>query len=281
MTRGIHILSTVPGRKVRGGMPYVPEYFELVCMALSSLKWRKLNGPMTLYCDRTAYTWFEEHDLLSLWDDVNTDVIESIPDSINQEVFWAGCKLFALRDAKAPVVMVDTDLVVWKRLDRKLFTPVTVLHKEDIVDCYLPKEYLKIRKGYEFDPDWDWSVRPCNTALAYFADDAFKEDYTRKAIDFMTDNRDLPMENVSQMVFAEQRLLAMEAARQGLEVSEIVRDPFQAGNDIFTHLWGAKRIARTQPDQREMLINALLNSVRRTDRTFYEKLGALRPVTQG
>ena len=116
MTKGIHIWSTAPGSKKRGGRPYEPAYFELVCLALSALMWRRYNGSIKFYTDSESYAWFAGHDLLDIWDaGVDTDVLDAIPSSINQEIFWAASKLFALRAESAPVAMVDTDLIIWSR----------------------------------------------------------------------------------------------------------------------------------------------------------------------
>ena len=276
MTKGIHIWSTAPGLKKRAGRPYEPTYFELVCLVLSALMWRKFNGPIKFYTDLEAFSWFASHDLLDIWDaGVDVDTLEAIPPSINQEIFWAGSKLFALRAEPAPVAMVDTDLIIWKPLGRLLRKPLTVLHREDILECYLPSFYLKTRAGYQFDPQWDWTVRPCNTAFAFFEDEDFKNQYVDKAVDFMTDNTVYPMEMVSQMVFAEQRLLAMEAHKEGLRINAIIKDPYQEDNDIFTHLWGAKRIARSSPEQCERLVQAMMNKIRQENLTIYEKLRRL------
>ena len=273
MIKGIHIWSTAPGTKKRGGYPYEPAYFELVCLALSALMWRKLNGPIKFYADTEAFAWFQSHDLLDIWDGgVDTEALDSIPSSINQEIFWAGSKLFALRAEPAPVAMVDTDLIIWKPLEKLLGKTLTVLHREEFSDCYIPMEYLKKRPGYQFDPQWDWTVKPCNTAFAYFGDDAFKNQYVDKAVDFMTDNSVYPMEMVSQMVFAEQRLLAMEARKEGIRIKALIKDPFQEDNTLFTHLWGAKRIARSNPEQCEILVRAMMNKIREENVVIYNKL---------
>ena len=166
----------------------------------------------------------------------------------------------ALGDKKA--ALIDTGFGVYslkEYVETLTDKPLTVLHREDLIECYLPSFYLKTRPGYQFDPQWDWSVRPCNTAFAYFAEEDFKNRYVDKAVDFMADNTVYPMEMVSQMVFAEQRLLAMEAHKAGLRINAIIKDPYQEDNDIFTHLWGAKRIARSNAEQRDLLVHAMMN----------------------
>ena len=276
MTKGIHIWSTAPSLRLKAEKVFQPDYFEVVCMALSALMWRKLNGPIKFYADTPAYDWFKGHDLLDLWDGgVDHTTLDQIPEAVNQTIFWAGSKLFALRAEPAPVAMVDTDIIIWKSLGRRLHSSLTVLHREGLIDCYPPKECLKIRPGYKFDPKWNWRVHPCNTAFAFFKDQDFKAQYTEKAIDFMMGNEEDPMESVSQMVFAEQRILAMEAVKSGVRINTLVKDPYQEDNDIFTHLWGAKNIARSNPDQCDSLVMAMMNKIKELDIDIYNKLGAV------
>lgn len=275
MMTGLHIFSTAPGIRKRAGKPFSLPAFEVVCQVLSALMWKRLNGPIKFYGDKVACRWLGGLGLLDLYDAVDDEVLESIPADINQDIFWAGAKLFALQAEKAPVAMVDTDLIIWKPLGDLLDGPLTVLHREDLIDCYIPKEFLKTRPGYAFDPQWDWTVHPCNTAFAYFGDEDFKNRYVEKAVDFMRGNGEYPMEMVSQMVFAEQRLLAMESVKEGLEIHTLVGDPFENGNDIFTHLWGAKNIARNDQKQCRALVNALMNKIKVEDSSMYEKLRKL------
>ena len=277
MIPGIHILSTAPSRRMRAGKPFSIPFFELACLALSAVMWRKLNGPIKFYVDLEGYEWFKERDLLDLWDSVDTDTVEAIPEEINQNVFWASAKLFALRQERKPVAMVDTDLIVWTPLEGRLRgTRLTVLHREEFSECYLPANVLKIREGYQFDPEWDWRIYPCNTAFAWFGDVGFKDRYLDAAIDFMWNNKEPAMENVSQMVFAEQRILAMQAAKEKIRIHTLVNDPFQKDNEIFTHLWGAKNIARNDPEQCGLLVKALMNKLRSASPEMYEKLRVLQ-----
>ena len=275
MTTGLHIFSTAPGTRMRAGKPFSLPAFEIICQALSALMWKKLNGPIKFYGDKAACRWLADLDLLGMYDVVDNQVLEGIPDDINQEIFWAGSKLFALRAEKAPVAMVDTDLIVWKPLGDLLDGPLTVLHREDLIDCYIRKEFLKTRPGYAFDPQWDWTVHPCNTAFAYFGNEDFKSRYVEKAVDFMRGNGEYPMEMVSQMVFAEQRLLAMEAVKDGVPIRTLVKDPFEKENSLFTHLWGAKKVARGSPDACKALVKAMIIKVKEEDSSLYEKLRKL------
>ena len=74
------------------------------------------------------------------------------------------------------------------------------------------------------------------------------------------------------MVFAEQRLLAMCAKHMGVAIGSMVDDPFDSSNDLFTHLWGAKRLARRNKQQRIKLENAILCKVKALSEDYYDLL---------
>ena len=277
----LHIHGTGPfRRKAAQGTKFIIEDFELLCTILSALMWRKYNGPIKLYTDKLALEYYNKHNLLGLWDDgVDSDTLEQIPSDINQEIFWACAKIFALRNEKTPVLMLDTDLIVWKSIVRLLETKeFAVLHREYLNDAYLPLELLKKRKDYVPDPDWDWTVMPCNTAFAYFNNAEFLKYYTDCAIDFMRCNSEMPKEMVSQMVFAEQRIVAMCAHKMNIPIFHFLSDPFECENDCFTHLWGAKSIARNNSEQREVLCTSLLKKIHQEFPNFEFPSAALKEM---
>ncbi|MCQ2134126.1 MAG: hypothetical protein MJY88_04080 [Bacteroidales bacterium] len=272
MTKAIHILSTAPSR-MKGNDACLPPPFEVVCAVLSALMWKKLNGPVKFYLDTPAYEYFRQLDILDVWDEVDTDVLDNLPDDISPIIFWASSKLLALDAEPAPVAMIDMDIIFWKDLSG-IFkdSELTVLHREYINDVYPPKEVLKTRRNYEFDPDWDWTVCPTNTAIAYIKDQTFKDYYLSKAMDFMKGNHDMPMEMVSQMVFAEQRILAMCATQKNIRIDSLIENPFDEKNDLFTHLWGAKETARKYPSQAAVLVQSMMEKIKELDETVHDKL---------
>ena len=248
-------------------------------MVLSALLWRKNCGSIKLYSDNIFSSFIEKNGLTELWDGgIDTSILEGIPRSINQTVFWAAAKLFALKDAEAPVAMVDNDLFFWKDISGTVTAKdITVLHREDLWGCYVPKELLGIPEGYSFDPEWDWNERPCNTAFAYFPHNEFKNIYTTEAIRFMTGNSGKDAQPSSQMVFAEQRILAMCAKQNHVNIKTIIDDPYDDKNDCFTHLWGAKTRARNNKKDMNRLLSAIMNKIKDIDDYYYQRIRELYP----
>jgi hypothetical protein len=272
--RAIHINSTTPFR-LNGGKDYVIEDFIILTTVLSAMMWRKLNGSIKLYTDKFGMDYYNSLGLLDLWDaGIDTVVLDKIPDTVNQQIYWAAAKIFALQAEPVPVAMIDADLIAWQDLSVTLRNKqIAVIHREKLMpDIYLPQNLLKTHKGYRFDPDWDWTVLPCNAAFTYFGNQQLKDYYTACSIDFMTGKIAQPQEMVSQMVFAEQRLMAMCAGKMQLPVYHFLDEPFQKDNRIFTHIWGAKSVARENPKARHRLCLALLKKIEEHFPDYHEKI---------
>lgn len=279
--KALHIHSTAPlrWRSPEAKTLELPG-FEIVMFALSALLWKKHNGPIKFYTDDLGYDFFDKAGIIGVWDEVDVDVLNNIPWNINHDTFWAASKLFAMKAEDAPMVQIDTDLLVWKNIDDKLADcEVAAFHPESLgEECYLEPELLKIRPGYKFKKEWDWTALPSNTALAYFKDKSFFDYYFSHAIDFMTDNMEPAMENVSQMVFAEQRMLAMCAAEKGKTIRYLLKYPNQEDNDTFTHIWGAKTGMRSNTSECETVTKAMLSKLKELSPEWHERLIALEAV---
>lgn len=270
--KAIHILSTLPS-----GEGFHPAFFEVAAMALSAVLWKKYNGEICLYTDDRFYNYLNDNGLVNLWDSIDLTLCRALPKTIDWSIFWAGAKLFALRNESAPIVLLDTDLFVWRDI-RELCCnhQLITLHREDLFDCYLSKNKLPIADEYTYPDGLDWSIRPCNTAFAYFAGDKFKNLYVRESIRFMIGNTLKANDGNARMVFAEQRLLAMLAHREGVDIETIIGDPFSTNNKVFTHLWGAKSFARRNPIQRNRLEEAILKKIGILSPQVFKQLSELR-----
>lgn len=228
--------------------------FELFVLVLSALEWRKLGGEIKLVTDKISAEYLNKRGLLNIWNavDIKLDAMKSL--AINENVFWAGAKIYALSLQEMPCVSMDLDFILWKPIDFTAYEKnLAVIHLEDINEAVYPsREYFKFRDGWQLPNRLDWSVRPCNAAFVYFGSERLIREYTNFAIKFMQ-NADVEDDRLVYMVFAEQRWLAMCAKQLGVHVHELssLEGLFNGKQKYFTHIWGHKRLLRDNPAEAE------------------------------
>ncbi|MCH5325443.1 MAG: hypothetical protein J1E39_09560 [Eubacterium sp.] len=256
--RAFHIYSTAPFFAKNPGKDPLIDKSEAYCTVLSALEWRKHNGEIHMITDKHGAGLFNRLGIVSVWDRLE-DTLAPDVGGIDPLMFWAGAKLLALRDFPAPCVMLDTDFIVWERLD--LSDKMTAAHEEELnPDIYPNISRFQLRE-YTFPDNLDLSVKPLNTAFLYIPDEDFKLYYTSQAAAFMR-SAVRSDDFLTYMVFAEQRLLPMLAKKCGIEYGTLLnKDYLFFPQDKFTHLWGAKQAMRDDPSESEKFCNKCKNRI--------------------
>lgn len=259
-----HSNWTEPYIKKHPHTPYEVEDFELLTTILSALKWQEKNGDIEMLTDRRGAMYYRRLGLEGLWNKGISECLENMDSAISEDTFWAAGKLFALSMQKKPCVMMDTDFIVWETLSEKLLEgDVAVIHEEEIDPLVYPaKEELFVSRAYQYPKEWDWQVRPCNTAFAIFNDVGFKDEYVKESFRFMKGVK--AFDPLVYMVFAEQRLLAMCAKAKGkhLHVLSNTEELFHGHQTLFTHVWGYKRQLRANSEERAAFCKRCLNRIK-------------------
>lgn len=258
----LHVLWTKP--VIASGNSFSMNDAEILTMIISALMWQKHNGTIKLYTDNTGYEFIKKHDLLNLWDGgIDTELLENNNYPIDPEVFWAAGKLIALEAHTSPCVILDTDLIVVRPIhDLLKQTSITALHTENLnPEAYLSPSRLKLPADFNFPDYYNWEVQPSNTAFLYIENESFKEFYINESKRFMFHNTEKPREFISQMVFAEQRLVSICADHQNLSINYLLPNPFSESNDIVIHLWGFKSLLRKNENLQTIYCKQLIKTV--------------------
>lgn len=257
--------------------------FEMFTMILSALEWRRHNGAIKLITDRIGAAYIHECGLSDAWDEIEVILDEMDDLGIDENVFWAGAKIFALSRQTTPCVMMDLDFILWQPMDFAHYgSDLAVIHREEIYPSIYPsKNFFKFRDGWRL-PDWlDWSVRPCNGAFVYFGSQRFIQDYTSFALTFMqrADARD---DRLSYMVFAEQRWMAMCAAYLSVPIHALssLKGLFDGRQKYFTHIWGSKQRLRDHPQEATDFCRTCAGRLRHDFPDFTEQLAHHARVSQ-
>lgn len=245
----IHSLWTKPFY-ANGGKKFELDDFDILTAVLSALTWQSKNGKIKMVTDTCGYEYLAELGLLGIWNEIEVSLDEI---KVNPHMFWAAGKMYALALQKAPCVMIDTDFIVWNMLDfSQIKEDIAVIHTEELyTDVYPNIEHFNMKSGYEFDSEYDWTEKACNTAFLYIKDERFLKYYTDSAIEFMKNAADCD-DTLTYMVFAEQRLLPMCAKKtdKNIFVFSTLEKLFENGDNYFTHTWGFKQQMRENPDVR-------------------------------
>jgi hypothetical protein len=254
-----HTIWTKPA--VQRNIGFEMNNAEILTMVISALMWRKYNGKIKLYTDEVGYDFLKSKGLTDAWDEIDCESLENNNYPIDPIIFWAAGKLIALEACPCPCVMLDTDLIVMHSISDDLAaSDIIALHPEELNPVvYIEPKHLKLPCNYVFPNYYCWDVLPFNTALLYVNNNKFKDFYLQHSKKFMFQNYDKPMEYVSQMVFAEQRLLSICANYKNTRVKTILDSPFETDNKTIIHLWGYKSTLRSNKYLNAIFIEKLIH----------------------
>lgn len=233
--------------------------FEIFSLILSALEWKKFNGEIFLCADSVGKKFFEEIGIAEIWNGIENSLDEMDGLNIDENIFWAGAKIFALSKQNLPCVSIDLDFILWQPFNFDKFkNEIAVIHRESTnLPCYPDKNYFKFKNNFSLPENLNWSLEPGNAALIYFGNKKFVLEYCNFAFDFMKnsapDNNQSGWDLLPYMVFVEQRWLSMCAENLGIKIHSLANLPelFGREQNFFTHIWGHKKFLRENPKDAE------------------------------
>ena len=234
------------------------EDYMLYTMVLSALEWRKHNGEIKLVTDTDGKDYLNKRGVLCAWNEIST-ALDDIPQDINPKVFWAAGKIYALKCERAPIAAIDTDFIVWERLELDNPNGIYVIHTEELDKNVYPD----VEPYILFDDGFSWVQKPSNAAFYYIGNDEFIRRYTKYAEEFMKSCHEEDV--LRPMLFAEQRLFSITADKIGEKLVELstVESLMSVQNNTFTHLWGYKsRLEKSESEKKEFS-ERVLNRIKR------------------
>lgn len=257
--------------------------FEIFTLILSALEWRKHNGEIFLYTDTRGKKFFDEVGISDIWNDVSIALDGRKFINIDENIFWAASKIFALHLQKLPCVVVDLDFIVWQKLDFEKFqSDIAVIHRESTnLPCYPDKNYFRFKNNFSLPGNLNLSLEPCNAAFVYFGNKNFVEQYCSFAFEFMKNSEPEKSKGgwdlLPYMVFIEQRWLSMCADKVGVKIHEFsnLNELFGHEQKFFTHLWGHKKILRENQNDAEKFCRDCAGRIAHDFPTWTEKFSKL------
>ena len=252
---GYHVLMTSPFKYKNPHKPFEMNQTALLTAELSARLWRRFNGSISLITDETGFEYIKKTDLVKAYDEI-LPILDRRNFGIVPTKYWASGKIQALTKISAPCVILDIDMLLWQKLSvgsTKLFCT----HTEPLsLKCYPPPKFFNTDAEYSYPTEWDFTVKPLNTAVLYIAENDFKDYYAKQSIRFMYSEKESPDDGVICMVFAEQRILAMCAVAKGIKAKLLLDyDRLSEPQSFLTHIWSAKKIIELVPDINKIFID--------------------------
>lgn len=98
----------------------LPEY-EILIQKLAFKNAKKyLDLPIKLYTDKDGLKFYEDNDMLSYVDEVDTALLESLNlSSVNPNIFWTSGKVHAICNEKEPSIFIDLDFIIKGKLPKE------------------------------------------------------------------------------------------------------------------------------------------------------------------
>ena len=262
---GIHAFWSQPtltgtqGHHLKGVDKFEMYDFELLHFILSALFYKQYNGHIHLYTDNTFATYLSDNKFLDIWDYVDIGKYTEFTNlNLNPKSNWTGFKTWLLSQIPAPFLLIDHDNIIYTKIPPVLFDiPVRFAHLESINPYYYPNKQDMDCGNFKFNDNWNWELDVANTCLLYFKDDKFKNEYSKKAMEFEINNspNDKHLAEV-QYLFADQRLLVMMLEDLNIEYGTFSNSKFTPIGDLpdwtrigsdklldkvgFDHTWGYK-----------------------------------------
>ena len=234
-----------------------PADFEIFTMILSALEWRRHNGEIFMVTDSGGAKILADLELAECWNGVDDSLDQFGNFGIDEKIFWAGAKLYALTKQPLPCVMIDLDFIVWRHVDFEKFADGLAVIRRESADapCYPDARYFRFKNNFALPENLNWKLEPCNAALVYFGNAQFVAEYSSFAFEFMRASAPENLQGwdlLPYMVFVEQRWMAMCAEQLGVPVHSLsnLQELF-GGQKFFTHVWGYKTFLRDNPSAAE------------------------------
>lgn len=198
---------------------YINSKLNIMLLLCSVNLWRKFHPEDTcvLYADDMTINLFDRLKVLDLWHNVYP-----IPQigKVDKNVFWAANKVQVLSQQVEPVIIMDNDTHVYKRIKDYLdLNKVYVSNLENgkgyyptSIDPYIQKLSYKTR----------WTTQAVNVSFLNLPDPLFTREYAELSLQCMEELTALKAPNPQYLIFSEQLVLKHMLEKNKVSYSSIL-----------------------------------------------------------
>jgi len=208
----------------------------IIMLIASVCSWKRHNITFDeLHCDSRTLEKLKEFNILHLWDNVDTSIVDS-PTTINKTSFWASSKVRVLLAQNECVSLVDTDFISYAPISNIGDDyPVIYSHDEDGLEWYCNTNDTYIKKLKNL-PEWlihTPNQSALNVCYLSFNDLELQKEYANYAVIAMEELSLLNPPIGVHMVWAEQKLLKQIIINKQIEYKTLIKNIFSCELTTF------------------------------------------------
>ena len=139
-----------------------------------------INAPIKLFTDSIGYEFYKKHNLLELFDEIDTDVLDEYNKlNVNAGKFWTSGKSIAIGNQEAPFLFLDNDFIVKSKLPDWVYDYDLVhTHWEIQRGDFFVSHDMVNELGYEI-PNFNQNMLMPNTSFVFMNNDELRKAYLK------------------------------------------------------------------------------------------------------
>ncbi|MFW6009313.1 MAG: DUF6734 family protein [archaeon] len=251
------------------------EDYDILMTILSALNWKKYMGEIKLYTDTKGIELYEKYGILDIWNDIDINTLNNIPDTIDTR-YWAAGKLIALEQEPLGSVSIDRDFIIWDDINNYLSdSSVIGAHFENKYDFYYNHDDYDSKGNYYFGEYFDIYINPINTSLCIIRNQDIKDLYISEFLRFINSQFNVPNNKrfIELLLFAEQAILPMITYHYNKDIHTVFdqKKPYFENKKI-THIWGFKTVIKNSESLKQWFYRNMLLRLKKDYPEYYERI---------
>lgn len=173
-------------------------------MLASASLWKRNHPEDTtyLYCDIVTYNFYKSIGVLSIYDKVE---VLDFDNGLDKKSFWASAKLEVLARQTEPVIIMDGDTLVFKRVKDLIRPEEVIVSNFELGRGYYPTGIDEFVRKLSYKARW--KTDSVNVAFLHLPDPDFTREYAELSLKLMREFTDMGAPNSKYLIFSEQLLL--------------------------------------------------------------------------
>ncbi len=161
--------------------------YELLIQEIAVRRAKKHIGKTKLYTDLVGYNFYKKKNMLDLWDEIDTDVLENFNKNhpnIKSGRFWTTGKSIVMGQEPIPYLFLDLDFIVRSELPKWIWDYDLVHTQWEIQrgEFFVFKQQIDEIGGID---DFEQNMMIPNTSFIFMNDIKIRDEYLKKHLDII------------------------------------------------------------------------------------------------